>query len=109
MFARDSFLASIPSAPACERRIRLRSSALMRLAIQACLLLLASGAGLFSQPGGQEFPIFCWHWPQAAFKTLENWQRVKECNFNVAGPTYYSPEDNRKLLASVASSRTTNS
>jgi hypothetical protein len=71
----------------------------MRLAVQACLLLVASCASLSAQPNGQEFPIFYWHGPPAAFNTLEHWQRVKECNFTVAGPTYYAPEDNRKLLA----------
>jgi len=58
--------------------------------------MFASGAGLFAQPS--EFPIFYWHGPPPAFNTLEQWQRVKECNFAVAGPTYYTPEDNRKLL-----------
>jgi hypothetical protein len=72
----------------------------MRLAIQACLLLVASGANLTAQQNGpEEFPIFFWHGPPPAFNTLEHWQRVKECNFTVGGPTYYSPDDNRKLLA----------
>ncbi|HMJ66543.1 MAG TPA: hypothetical protein VK615_14460, partial [Candidatus Binatia bacterium] len=64
------------------------------------VLLMMSDVNLLAQQtqGGEEFPIFYWHGPPAAFNTLEHWQRVKECNFTVAGPTYYNPEDNRKLL-----------
>jgi hypothetical protein len=72
----------------------------MRLAING-LLLLVSVTRLGAQQRWlpDEFPIFYWHGPTPAFNTLEHWQRVKECNFTVAGPTYYGTEDNRKVLA----------
>src|SRR4051812_15572729 len=62
---------------------------------------MVSGVVLLGQPvdSPDEFPIFYWHGPPPSFNTLEQWQRVRDCNFTVAGPTYYGLEDNRKLLA----------
>lgn len=47
----------------------------------------------------EEYPISYWVGPPKDFNTLASWQRVKDCNFTVAGQYGgYSVEDNRKLL-----------
>jgi hypothetical protein len=46
-----------------------------------------------------EFPIACWRGPRPAQNTLENYRILRECGFNIVGPTGgYTPEQNRELL-----------
>ena len=45
------------------------------------------------------FPISCWRGPPPSHNTLQDYKVLKECHFNLVGPTGdYTPEENRKLL-----------
>ena len=71
----------------------------MRLRTLVCALVC--GAAVFGQQAWQakEFPIGCWRGPSPAHNTLEHYQRVRDCNFNIVGPSGgYTPESHRTLL-----------
>jgi len=71
----------------------------MRLRTLICAL--ACGSAVFGQQAWQakEFPIGCWRGPAATHNTLEQYQRVRDCNFNIVGPTGgYTRETQHTLL-----------
>jgi len=47
----------------------------------------------------EEFPVACWRGPRPSHNTLEHYQRLRDCGFNVVGPTGgYSREDQLEML-----------
>ena len=46
-----------------------------------------------------EFPISCWRGPPPSHNTLEHYKVVRDCNFNIVGPTGgYRRETHREML-----------
>ncbi|MCK5805439.1 MAG: hypothetical protein KAI66_21590 [Lentisphaeria bacterium] len=71
----------------------------MRRIIAICIVLccLDSLAQKPWEPG--VFPIACWRGPPPSHNTLKHYKTLRDCNFNVVGPTGgYTAETNRTLL-----------
>ncbi len=65
----------------------------------ALALFMTVAPGLSQPWQPQEYPISYWVGPPVTHNTLEAWQRVRDCNFTVAGPYWgYSVEENKKML-----------
>jgi hypothetical protein len=64
-----------------------------------CLLGMCAVASAQQPWEADEFPIGCWRGPNPAHNTLEHYQTVKDCSFNIVGPTGgYDVEGNQEVL-----------
>ncbi|MBN2451677.1 MAG: hypothetical protein JXR77_14910 [Lentisphaeria bacterium] len=75
----------------------------MRSTPAFCTILCCAATAAGGAWEAEEFPIACWRGPGPAHNTLEHYRILKECGFNVVGPTGgHTPETNRVLLECCA-------
>lgn len=71
----------------------------MRKLTVICLLGMCAFASAQQPWNATEFPIGCWRGPSTTHNTVADYQTVKDCNFNIVGPTGgYDVEGNQKVL-----------
>ena len=71
----------------------------MRLNILVCAAVCCTSAIAQTPWRAKEFPVACWRGPSPSHNTLEHYQRLRHCNFNIVGPTGgYRTEEQLRML-----------